>query len=120
MYAVNGATGKVFGSLPVSVPKLLALALGLFLGVGALLTLIAYTFLFGAESLMASVAFGGIFGVVTAAITAISIFRSYNKGLHAPIYPLEKYANLKLTHATDVFLHSTVTKVRINNSSKKR
>ena len=120
MYAVNGATGKVFGSLPVSIPKLLALALGLLVGVGALLTLIAYNFFFGAESLMASVVFGGIFGAVTAAITAISIFRSYNKGLHAPIYPLEKYANLTLTHCSDVFLHSTVTKVRINNSSKKR
>jgi hypothetical protein len=120
MYAMNGATGKVFGKLPVSIPKILALALGLFVGVGALLTLLATTFFFGTDSLAASVAFGGIFGAVTAAIPTISIVRSYNKGLHAPIYPLEKYANLTLTHSSDIFLNRTVTKVRINNSNNKK
>ena len=36
IYAMNGATGKIYGELPVSIPKLLLLALGILLGVAAL------------------------------------------------------------------------------------
>ena len=36
VYAMNGSTGKVFGELPISIPKLALAALGAFLGSGFL------------------------------------------------------------------------------------
>ena len=42
VYAMNGSTGKVFGELPVSIPKLILAALGAFVGAGALGALIGY------------------------------------------------------------------------------
>ena len=36
VYAMNGSTGKVYGELPVSIPKLLLAALGAFVGAGLL------------------------------------------------------------------------------------
>ena len=40
LYAINGYTGKFYGSLPISHPKLLAASAGVFAGVAALITLI--------------------------------------------------------------------------------
>ena len=40
LYAINGYTGKLYGSLPISHPKLLAASAGVFAGVAALITLI--------------------------------------------------------------------------------
>ena len=42
VYAMNGSTGKVFGELPVSIPKLMLAAIGAFIGSGALGALIGY------------------------------------------------------------------------------
>ena len=42
VYAMNGSTGKVYGELPVSIPKLLLAALGAALGAGLLSFLIGY------------------------------------------------------------------------------
>ena len=44
VYAMNGHSGKVYGEFPVSIPKLLLLAGGLFLGVFALIALIGFGF----------------------------------------------------------------------------
>lgn len=41
IYAMNGSTGKVYGELPVSIPKLALAALGAFLGAGLVSFLIA-------------------------------------------------------------------------------
>ena len=41
IYAMNGSTGKVYGELPVSIPKLALAALGAFLGAGLISFLIA-------------------------------------------------------------------------------
>ena len=42
VYAMNGSTGKVYGELPVSIPKLILAALGAFIGSGLLAFLIGY------------------------------------------------------------------------------
>ena len=116
MYAMNGATGKIYGSLPLSIPKLLALGLGIFFGVFALSLITA---IFGYESPSLVLACGTLIGAVAAAVPTVIISRSYKKGLHAPIYPLDKYASLDLTHRSDIFLNRTVTKVRIKSNNKR-
>ena len=45
VYAMNGSTGKVYGELPVSIPKLILATLGTFLGAGALAFLFGFAFL---------------------------------------------------------------------------
>lgn len=44
VYAMNGSTGKVYGELPVSIPKLILAALGAFIGAGLLAFLLGYAF----------------------------------------------------------------------------
>ena len=44
VYAMNGHSGKVYGEFPVSIPKLLLMAGGIFLGVFALIALIGFGF----------------------------------------------------------------------------
>ena len=44
VYAMNGSTGKVFGELPISVPKLALAALGAFIGAGLISMLLGYAF----------------------------------------------------------------------------
>ncbi len=44
IYAMNGSTGKIYGELPVSIPKLLLSALGIFAAVAGLMFLIGYNF----------------------------------------------------------------------------
>ncbi len=55
--------------------------------------------------------------VLVMLITSVSIISSYKKKLKATIYPLERYTTLDLKDSSDVFLGSSVTKVRINTSS---
>ena len=117
MYAMNGATGKIFGKLPISIPKLLALALGIFFGVFGLALITA---IYGYESPSLVLACGTVIGAIAAAVPTLIISKSYKKGLHAPIYPLDKYATLDLTHRSDIFLNRTVTKVRIKSNNNKR
>lgn len=56
--------------------------------------------------------------IATAAAVAviIGVIRHYKRGLYAPIYPLEHYTNLNLTHCDDIFINRTVTRVRVSNS----
>lgn len=120
VYALNGATGKIFGRLPISLPKILSLALGLFLGVGALVTLLGLYAFFGPSDLAPSLVLGTAFGGFVSAVSTIPIVRKYKKGLHAPIYPLDKFASLDLTHRVDNFIGRTVTRVRIRSSNNNK
>ena len=63
---------------------------------------------------------GIIAGIVAAAAVSIGVVKRYKSGLHAPIYPLEHYTKLDLTHRSDRFLHRHVTKVRVASSSSKK
>lgn len=61
-----------------------------------------------------------LIGLIVAVIVCWNIVRKYKKGLQSPIYPLEHYANLDLTHSQDNFIGRTVTKVKVSSSKKKR
>ena len=56
--------------------------------------------------------------VISAIVCGIIIYK-YKKKLKSPIYPLDRYARLDLipTDSRDIFLHKTLTRVRINNGS---
>lgn len=56
-------------------------------------------------------------GIVVAGIVCFAIVRRYKKALQSPIYPLEHYASLDLTHSRDNFIGKTVSKVRVSSSS---
>lgn len=56
-------------------------------------------------------------GLVVAGIVCFAIIRRYKKALQSPIYPLEHYASLDLTHSRDNFIGKTVSKVRVSSSS---
>lgn len=57
--------------------------------------------------------------VVIASIVCGIIIYKYKKKLKSPIYPLDRYATLYLIpeNSRDIFLHKTLTRVRINTSS---
>lgn len=55
--------------------------------------------------------------IVGAAAVCIYVIKKYKGGLFSPIYPLEKYTNLRLTEREDRFLHRHVTKVRVQSSN---
>ncbi|MBQ2737996.1 MAG: hypothetical protein IJF38_04860 [Clostridia bacterium] len=61
-----------------------------------------------------------IFAVVGAAAVVIGVVRKYKKGLTSPIYPLEHYTKLNLTHREDIFLSRHVTRVKVSSSSDKK
>jgi uncharacterized membrane protein YgcG len=57
--------------------------------------------------------------VVIASLVCGIIIYKYKKKLKSPIYPLDRYATLGLIpeNSRDIFLHKTLTRVRINTSS---
>lgn len=57
--------------------------------------------------------------LVSGAICGAVIY-SYKRKLKSASYPLERYARLELRSKNDIFLGSTVSKVRINTSSSGR
>ena len=59
-------------------------------------------------------------GIAVAGIVCFAIIKRYKKALQSPIYPLEHYATLDLTHRRDNFLGKTVSKVRVSSSSSSR
>ena len=61
-----------------------------------------------------------LIGLIVAVIVCVCIVRKYKRGLQSPIYPLEHYASLDLTHAYDNFIGKTVTKVRVSSSNNRR
>ena len=50
----------------------------------------------------------------------VSVMKKYKSGLTSPIYPIEHYTNLDLTHREDIFLNRTVTRVRVKSSDDDR
>lgn len=65
-------------------------------------------------------AWSGVFAFVAAAVACIIVVVRYKRKLRSPIYPINKYANLSLNACQDNFLGSTVTRVKISSSNKKR
>ena len=59
-------------------------------------------------------------GIIVAAIVCFAIVRRYKKALQSPIYPLEHYASLDLTHSRDNFIGKTISKVRVSSSSSSK
>ena len=117
-YAMNGNTGKVYGELPISIPKLLLLAFAVLLGSFALTAALAVAF-FEAELAVGAV-IASVISVLAASITSFAIVKRYKNKLQGAIYPLDQYTNLSLTGREDRFLHRNVVKVRVNNSNNKR
>ena len=66
------------------------------------------------------IAFSIIAAVIAAVAVCIGVVRYYKRGLFSPIYPLEHYTKLELTHREDIFLNRTVTRVRVASSDDKR
>ena len=62
-------------------------------------------------------AYALIFAVVGATAVIIGVVRKYKRGLTSPIYPLEHYTRLELTHREDIFLNRHVTRVKVSSSS---
>ena len=58
-----------------------------------------------------------VVGIVVAGIVCFAIVKRYKKALQSPIYPLEHYASLDLTHRRDNFIGKTVSRVRVSSSS---
>lgn len=61
---------------------------------------------------------GIIGGLIAAIITACCIVYNYKKKLRSEKYPLNRYAQLELTHSRDTFTGSIITKRRINRNKK--
>ncbi len=61
-----------------------------------------------------------IIAVAAAAAVCVSVVTKYKRGLFSPIYPLEHYTDLNLTHREDRFLNRHVTRVRVQSSDNKR
>ena len=116
-YAMNGNTGKLYGELPVSIPRLLLACIGVFAAVFGLAFLFAA---YGFEDMGIGVLWASIFAIVGGAATGIGIVRKYKKKLQAPSYPLEHYANLSLHRSDDRFVDRIVTRVRVQSNNKKK
>jgi uncharacterized membrane protein YgcG len=60
-----------------------------------------------------------ILALVTGGITVGCVIYRYKRKLKSPTYPLDRYASLNLSRdeCSDIFIGSTVSKVRINTSS---
>lgn len=71
------------------------------------------------EPLWNTVLVSFIIAFVIGAVTVICVVYNYKRKLKAPSYPLDRYAKLNLSsgECSDVFIGSTVSKVRINTSN---
>ena len=65
-----------------------------------------------------------IVSVVLAIAAAVSVIVGvtikYKRGLDSPIYPLERYTSLNLTHTEDRFLNRHVTRVKVQSSNNNK
>ena len=61
-----------------------------------------------------------IFAVVAAVAVIVVVVKRYKSGLSSPIYPLEHYTRLNLTHREDIFLSRHVTRVKVASDNKKK
>ena len=62
--------------------------------------------------------FSVLIALVAAAAVCFAVLKRYKRGLFAPIYPLEHYTKMNLTHRDDIFLHRHVTRVKVSSSKK--
>ncbi len=61
-----------------------------------------------------------IIGIASGVGLAVGVVTKYKRGLDSPIYPIDRYTNLNLTHRDDIFLNRHVTRVRVQSSSNKK
>ena len=57
--------------------------------------------------------------IAAAVAVIVGVLKHYKRGLYAPIYSLERFTNLNLTHREDRFITRTVTRVRVANSKSR-
>lgn len=56
-------------------------------------------------------------GTIVSAIVCAAVFAKYKTKLKSTSYPIDKYAKLNLREKSDIFLGSSVTRVRVQSSS---
>ena len=59
-------------------------------------------------------------GLIAAVIACVIVVVKYKKKLKSPIYPVDDFCSLSLVDSRDDYIGSTITKVRISSSSRKR
>lgn len=71
------------------------------------------------EPLLNTVLVSFIIALIIGGVTVGCVVYRYKRKLKAPMYPLDRYARLNLSgdECSDIFIGSTVSKVRINTSS---
>ena len=71
------------------------------------------------EPMWSTVLVSFIIALIIGGVTVGCVVYSYKRKLKAPTYPLDRYARLNLSSSecSDIFIGSTVSKVRINTSS---
>ena len=65
-----------------------------------------------------AIIFGVVGGIIAAIITGSCIIYSYKRKSRSDKYPLDRYAQLDLTHSNDIFTGSFVTRRRIKRNKK--
>ncbi|MBQ9071521.1 MAG: TPM domain-containing protein [Clostridia bacterium] len=60
-----------------------------------------------------------IIAIIVAVVACVIVIAKYNKKLHSPSYPLDKYARLDLNVSKDTFITRTVTRVRVSSPSRR-
>ncbi len=60
----------------------------------------------------------GFIGLAVALIVCLIIVYKYKKKLKAPIYPVDKYAQLSLADSRDNYITTTVTRVKVASSKR--
>jgi hypothetical protein len=61
-----------------------------------------------------------ILAVLAAVGVCVGVIIKYKRGLDSPIYPIDRYTKLDLTHREDRFLNRHVTRVKISSDSNKK
>ena len=61
-----------------------------------------------------------ILAIAAAVAVCVGVTIKYKRGLDSPIYPLEHYTKLELTHREDRFLNRHVTRVRVSSDNNKK
>ncbi len=61
-----------------------------------------------------------VLALAASAAVVVTVAVKYKSGLSSPIYPLEHYSRLNLTHSQDALVGRTVTRVRVAPSNNKR
>ncbi len=68
----------------------------------------------GGGSIGTLILIGGLGGAVAAILTAVIVVFSYKRKSRSPQYPLDRYASMRLTNGSDIFLNKTITRTKIS------